>query len=118
MLAAYGAVAGLLYGLLMNLWLWPFAVGLESELSYVAGAPLSREPRPLLRLHLATSLGFDIPRAVDRPRARRAHRAAGPARPAPGRPAGRSSARSATSRTPVSSDTDAGAPAGDLRPPG
>ena len=64
MLTAYGALAGLLYGLLMNLQLWPFAVGLESELSYVAGAPLSENLGRFIAFTLATSLGFDIPRAV------------------------------------------------------
>ena len=64
MLTAYGAVAGLLYGLLMNLQLWPFAVGLESELSYVAGDPVSENLGRFLAFTLATSLGFDIPRAV------------------------------------------------------
>ena len=64
MLTAYGAVAGLLYGLLMNLQLWPFAVGLESELSYVAGAPVSENLGRFIAFTLATSLGFDIPRAV------------------------------------------------------
>jgi energy-coupling factor transport system substrate-specific component len=64
MLTGYGAVAGLLYGLLMNLQLWPFAVGLESELSYVAGAPVTENLGRFLAFTLATSLGFDIPRAV------------------------------------------------------
>ena len=64
MLTAYGALAGLLYGLLMNLQLWPFAVGLESELSYVAGAPIGENLGRFIAFTLATSLGFDIPRAV------------------------------------------------------
>jgi energy-coupling factor transport system substrate-specific component len=64
MLTAYGAVAGLLYGLLMNLQLWPFAVGLESQLSYVAGDPVAENLGRFLAFTLATSLGFDIPRAV------------------------------------------------------
>src|SRR5215218_9945931 len=63
-LTAYGAVAGLLYGLLMNLQLWPFAVGLESQLSYVAGDPVTENLGRFLAFTLATSLGFDIPRAV------------------------------------------------------
>ncbi|HEX7189488.1 MAG TPA: ECF transporter S component [Actinomycetes bacterium] len=64
LLAAYGAVAGLLYGLLMNLQLWPFATGLESGLSYVAGDPLGDNLGRFLAFTLATSMGFDIPRAV------------------------------------------------------
>jgi energy-coupling factor transport system substrate-specific component len=64
LLVAYGAVAGLGYGLLMNLQLWPFVVGLDSELSYVAGAPIEENLGRFLAFTLATSLGFDIPRAV------------------------------------------------------
>lgn len=64
LLAGYGAVAGLVYGLLMNLQLWPFVTGLDSGLSYVAGAPLGENLGRFLAFTLATSLGFDLPRAV------------------------------------------------------
>ncbi|MGH8894651.1 MAG: ECF transporter S component [Actinomycetes bacterium] len=64
LLSAYGVVAGLTYGLLMNLQLWPFAVGLESGLSYVAGDPVADNIGRFLAFTLATSLGFDIPRAL------------------------------------------------------
>jgi energy-coupling factor transport system substrate-specific component len=64
LLTAYGVFAGLGYGVLMNLQLWPFAVGLESELSYVAGDPVSENLQRFIAFTLATSLGFDIPRAV------------------------------------------------------
>ncbi len=64
LLTAYGLFAGLAYGVLMNLQLWPFAVGLESELSYVAGDPLVENLQRFVAFTLATSLGFDIPRAL------------------------------------------------------
>jgi len=64
LITAYGAVAGLGYGLLMNLWLWPFTTGLDSEISYVAGAPLTENLGRFLAFTLVTSLGFDIPRAL------------------------------------------------------
>jgi energy-coupling factor transport system substrate-specific component len=64
LLTVYGAVAGLLYGLLMNLQLWPFVTGLESSLSYVAGDPVDDNLARFLAFTLATSLGFDIPRAL------------------------------------------------------
>jgi energy-coupling factor transport system substrate-specific component len=63
LLTAYGAVAGLAYGALMNLWLWPFTTGLESSISYVAGAPLTENLARFIAFTLVTSLGFDIPRA-------------------------------------------------------
>lgn len=64
LLAAYGALAGLAFGLAMNLSFWPYAIGPQTALSFVAGAP------PLENLHrfaifsLATSLGWDLGRAV------------------------------------------------------
>jgi len=64
MLMAYGAVAALAYGFLMNLSFWPWALGQGSELSFVAGAPLSENLGRWLAFNIATSLGWDIPRAV------------------------------------------------------
>jgi energy-coupling factor transport system substrate-specific component len=64
MLASYGAVAGLLYGLLLNLSFWPFAIGPDTTISFVAGDAVVDNLRRLLAYGLATSLGWDIGRAV------------------------------------------------------
>jgi len=64
LLTAYGVIAGLMYGVVMNLQLWPFATGLDSGISYVAGAPVGDNLRRFAAFTLATSLGFDIPRAL------------------------------------------------------
>jgi len=64
LLTVYGGVAGLLYGALMNLWMWPFVTGLDSEISFQAGAPLTENLGRFIGYTLATSLGFDIPRAI------------------------------------------------------
>lgn len=69
MTAAYGAIAALVYGLLMNLWFWPFIGGLAvsgyaSGLSFVPGGPISDNLVRWLLFSAATSWGFDIPRAV------------------------------------------------------
>jgi len=64
LLSAYGGVAGLAYGALMNLWMWPFVTGLDGGLSYVAGASVTDNLQRFVAYTLATSLGFDIPRAV------------------------------------------------------
>ena len=40
MLAAYGAASAFAFGMLLNLWFWPFTVGTDSQLSYIAGAPV------------------------------------------------------------------------------
>lgn len=64
LVAAYGAFAGLAYGMLLDLWFWPFTTGLSTGLSFVAGDPLSENLHRFFAFWLATSLGFDIPRAI------------------------------------------------------
>ncbi len=64
MLAAYGAVAAFAYGLLLNLWFWPFTAGLPDAIAYQAGAPVAQNLLAWLRFTAVTSLGYDIPRAV------------------------------------------------------
>jgi energy-coupling factor transport system substrate-specific component len=64
MLAAYGAIAGLLYGLALNLSFWPFVVGQASTIGYVAGDPVTANLGRFVAFTLATSLAFDLPRAL------------------------------------------------------
>jgi len=64
MLAGYGAVAGLAYGLVMNLSFWPFAAGVGNGLSFVPGDPVLENLHRFVVFTLATSLGWDIGRAL------------------------------------------------------
>lgn len=65
LLAAYGAVSALAYGLCMNLWFWPFAAGDGTQLSYVAGDAVLDNLRRFVWFTVATSsLGWDLGRAV------------------------------------------------------
>lgn len=65
LLAGYTAVASLLYGLLLNLWFWPFATFTgDSGIGFAPGAPVVDNLRRLVAFTLATSLGYDVPRAV------------------------------------------------------
>jgi energy-coupling factor transport system substrate-specific component len=67
MLAAYSAVACVAYGFLLNLWFWPFLTsdsGFPPGLSYVPGAPVLVNLQHWLLFDIATSLGFDLPRAA------------------------------------------------------
>jgi energy-coupling factor transport system substrate-specific component len=63
-LAAYGVVAGLAYGLLLNLSFWPFAIGDGTSISFVPGAPVVENLTRLAAFTLATSLGWDLGRAI------------------------------------------------------
>lgn len=64
LLAAYGAIASLAYGLMLNLWFWPFTTSLPAAIAYVPGADPATNALAWLRFTLLTSLGYDIPRAV------------------------------------------------------
>lgn len=64
LVAGYGLVVGFAYGLVMNLSFWPFALGGDTGISFVAGAPLLDNLRRFVGFTVVTSLGFDVPRAV------------------------------------------------------
>lgn len=64
LLALYGAVASFAYGLLLNLWFWPFTAGLPAAIAFVPGAPIGENLFAWLRFTVLTSLGYDIPRAI------------------------------------------------------
>jgi energy-coupling factor transport system substrate-specific component len=64
LLAVYGAAAGLVYGLLLNLSFWPFALGGDTALSFVPGDAVAANLQRLVVFSLTTSLGWDIGRAV------------------------------------------------------
>lgn len=65
MLSAYGVVASYLFGLLMNMWFWPFAVGAGTSISYVPGGSLGENLGHFVVYSLLTSTaGWDTLRAV------------------------------------------------------
>ncbi|MGO4342261.1 ECF transporter S component [Pedococcus sp. 2YAF34] len=64
LLAVYGALAGLLYGVALNFSFWPFSTGLGSHLSFVAGAAPWDNLRRFALFSLATSAWWDLGRAV------------------------------------------------------
>jgi energy-coupling factor transport system substrate-specific component len=65
LLAIYGGLSALAYGMLMNLWFWPFAIGSDTDLSFVAGASVGENLHRFLLFTLATStLGWDLGRAI------------------------------------------------------
>lgn len=65
MLVAYGVVAAYGFGIAMNLWSWPYAVGAGTDLSFVAGDPLADNMHRFAVYWLTTSaLSWDTGRAV------------------------------------------------------
>lgn len=63
LLAGYGFLAGLGYGLLLNLWFWPFLAD-GTQIAFVPGGPIGENLVRWFAFTMSTSLAFDIPRAV------------------------------------------------------
>ena len=65
MLAAYGIGAAYAFGLLMNVWFWPFAVGTGTGISYDAAVGAGENLRRFFAYSLVTStLTWDTVRAI------------------------------------------------------
>lgn len=62
--AMYAAVAGLGYGLAMNMSWWPFQLGAGTSVSFVAGDPPLTNLHRFLLYSVSTSLGWDVGRAI------------------------------------------------------
>ncbi len=64
MLACYGVLSALVYGLLTNFWFWPFVGGTTTTYSFVPGLGTVANLHRFLLFDLTTSMGFDLTRAV------------------------------------------------------
>ena len=63
-LALYGIIAAEFFGIAMDLQFWPWALGADSQLSYVAGAPLATNFAHFFSYHFLSAMAWDIPRAI------------------------------------------------------
>lgn len=63
-LAVYGLFASLLFGVLMDLQLWPWLVGTDTQLSFAKENSILENFYRFLTFHFATALAWDIPRAL------------------------------------------------------
>ena len=63
MLAGYGVVSALAYGLLVNFWFWPF-VGGSTTYAFVPGLGTIENLHRFILFDLTTSMGFDLTRAA------------------------------------------------------
>lgn len=68
LLAAYGFVSSMLFGLVMNLSFWPWTFGVtataNNSLAYIPGASTLENLQHFAIFHLTTSLGWDLTRGV------------------------------------------------------
>ena len=63
-LALYGVLAAEFFGIAMDLQFWPWTLGADSQLSYVAGAAISTNAANFISYHFLSSMAWDIPRAI------------------------------------------------------
>ena len=64
MLMIYGVFSAELFGVLMDLQFWPWALGANTQLSYIAGGSLAQNLSRFFTFHFATAMAWDIPRAI------------------------------------------------------
>ena len=64
MLIAYGIFASFLFGLLMDLQFWPWAIGANTQLSFSPSASISTNFAHFIIFHFSTSMAWDLPRAI------------------------------------------------------
>lgn len=64
-LAVYGALSAFVFGFLINIWFWPYSVGQDTQLSFVAGdAVLANLHRFVLFTFATSTIGWDTGRAI------------------------------------------------------
>jgi energy-coupling factor transport system substrate-specific component len=63
-LCLYAIVATQLFGILMDLQLWPWLIGNDSQLSYLSSDSVLNNLHRFFIFHFATSLAWDIPRGI------------------------------------------------------
>jgi len=56
--------SALSYGLLMDLQFWPWALGTNTQLSFIPGGALAENLHRFITFHFLSSMAWDIPRAV------------------------------------------------------
>ena len=64
MLLAFGALAAGVFGILMDLQFWPWALGSNTQLSYLPGGTIPENLSRFITFHFASAMAWDIPRAV------------------------------------------------------
>jgi len=63
LLTVYGILAAEFFGIAMDLQFWPWALGIDTQISYVAGAPFLTNIGNFFSYHFLSAMAWDIPRA-------------------------------------------------------
>ena len=64
MLLVFGVFAAGAFGILMDLQFWPWALGSNTQLSYIPGGSIAQNLNRFITFHFASAMAWDIPRAI------------------------------------------------------
>lgn len=64
LLVLYGALAAFIFGFLMDLQFWPWALGSDTQISYSPTASLGTNFHHFIIYHFISSMAWDVPRAI------------------------------------------------------
>jgi energy-coupling factor transport system substrate-specific component len=64
LLALYGVIAAAFFGIAMDLQFWPWTLGVDTQLSYQAGAPIAENFNRFISYHFLSAMAWDVPRAI------------------------------------------------------
>ena len=64
LLVFIAVISSLIYGLLMDLQFWPWAIGANTQLSFIPGGGLLPNLQRFLTFHFLSAMAWDIPRAI------------------------------------------------------
>jgi energy-coupling factor transport system substrate-specific component len=64
LLIAFGIFASGFFGVLMDLQFWPWALGSNTQLSYLPTGDISENLSRFVTFHFATAMAWDVPRAI------------------------------------------------------
>jgi energy-coupling factor transport system substrate-specific component len=64
LLVLLAVFSSLVYGLLMDLQFWPWALGTNTQLSFIPGADLATNLQRFITFHFLSAMAWDIPRAI------------------------------------------------------
>lgn len=64
MLIVVAIVAGMTFGFLMDLQLWPWILGGETGISFIPGAGIEENFERFITFHFLTAMAWDIPRSI------------------------------------------------------
>lgn len=64
LLMFFGVIAAELFGILMDLQIWPWIFSADTQLSYLSGAAIGENISRFFTFHLLTAMAWDVPRAI------------------------------------------------------